>query len=178
MIDEDVDELSTDTIPCSPGAVLRYGDTTQPTQVLSRPTLGSSSPASVVEVPASSPFQPPKQRLPLGNRIAPAGTSFRPPPKPMPVRSIPAKRPAPEHVEVISDDDEDEDDTNQAQSRADIRPTTFKSQIQSFAYNAQADGDLKRKMRQVYDVFGPKVPSSRVRQALEQCDNKGCSIAS
>ena len=164
---DDVDELAGDTIPCSPEAVLRNDHTTQPTQVLSRPTLCPSSPASVVEVPASSPFQPTK-RPSLGSKIAPAGTAFRPPPRPLPVRVSPPKRPATEFVEVSSDEDDD-DDIAEA-SRADIRPTTFKAQVQAYAFNPQADNKVKEKLRQVYDVLGSRIPSHKVKEVLEQCD--------
>lgn len=172
--DDEIDELAGDTILCSPNAVLRNpnDDMTQPTQVLSRPRLGSSSPGSVVEVPASSPFQQ-VNRPSLGNRLAPAGTVFRPPPKAQQTRSIPAKRPSPAAIEIISDDD---DDDEVEPSRGDIRPTTFKAQIRNYAYDksndtsSNAKSSVKQKMRQVYDVFGPRVTSVQVREALDECD--------
>lgn len=168
---DDADELG-DTIPCSPSAFLRNSDShiTQPTQILGRPSLSqlqmSSSPASVVEVPASSPFQkrePPK----FATRLAPAGTVFRPPARPRPA-PVTAKRPLPEPISLLSDDDEDD----LAPSRGDIRPTDFKSHISSFAYNPRADEDLiKLRLRQVYDVLGDKYPSDKVREALKACKN-------
>ncbi|PNY27107.1 ATP-dependent helicase fft2 [Tolypocladium capitatum] len=164
---DDVDELAGDTIPCSPSAFVRDRDTTQPTQILSRPTLAapeSSSPASIVEVPASSPFQrkdPPR----LGARLAPAGTFFRPPARPLPAMA--PKRPAPEPINLISDDEDD-----QTPSRGGIRPTTFKARIASFAYNPAADErETKQKLRQVYDVLGDRFPSEKVREALKMCKN-------
>lgn len=173
VLEDDFDELAGDTIPCSPGAVLRNpnDDMTQPTQILSRPRLGSSSPGSVVEVPASSPFQQ-ATRPSLGNRLAPAGTMFRPPPKTQQAASIPSKRPAP-IIEILSDDDDDDVEP----SRGDIQPTTFKARIQNFAYDKSNDRSsspdksmIKQKMRQVYDVFGSQVTSTQVREALDECD--------
>ena len=160
---DDLDELAGDTIPCSPGAVLRHDDATQPTQVLGRTTLESSSPPSVIEVPASSPFQQPAKRPTLGSRLAPAGTLFRPPPNVN-------KRPASDPIDLISDDDDDD----LTPPRGDIRPTTFKAHVTSFVYNAEADGKEKaqrQKIRQIYDVFGSRYSSDRVRQALKQTDN-------
>lgn len=167
QLDEDADELG-DTVPCSPTTFLGKGDhITQPTQILSRQSqsqnIASSSPASVVEVPASSPFQkrePPK----FASRLAPAGTVFRPPAKPRPT-PITMKRPAPEPISLLSDDEDDIDPP-----RGDIRPTDFKSHISSFAYNPRADEDqIKIRLRQVYDVLGDKYPSERVREALRKC---------
>ncbi|CAH0001043.1 unnamed protein product [Clonostachys byssicola] len=160
----DPDELGMDTVPCSPGFALRRDDTTQPTQILGRntPTLEVSSPPSIVEVPASSsPFQPEKRPM-LGSRLAPAGTVFRPPPRPQP--RVPQKRPAPEPIDLISDDEDD-----LLPPRGDIRPTTFKAPISSFAYNPAADKEkkMREKLRQIFDVFGPKFPSAVVKQALE-----------
>ncbi|KND88633.1 ATP-dependent helicase fft2 [Tolypocladium ophioglossoides CBS 100239] len=167
-VDDDVDELAGDTIPCSPSAFFRDRDITQPTQILSRPTLAapeSSSPASIIEVPASSPFQhkdPPR----LGPRLAPAGTFFRPPPA-WPPPAMAPKRPAPEPINLISDDEDD-----QTPFRGDIRPTTFKAQIAPFTYNPAADErETKQKLRQVYDVLGDRFPSEKVREALKACKN-------
>lgn len=164
------DELAGDTIPCSPGAVLRHNDnnTTQPTQVLPQPQLvRSSSPASVVEVPASSPFQQPPKR-PLGSRLAPPGTIFRPPPK----ATVPAKRPSAESIDLISDDEDDEDDDSFMPPRGDIRPTTFKTQVTAFAYNPEQDRakKMREKMRQIYDIYREKFSPSEVRKALETND--------
>ncbi|KHN98493.1 SNF2-related protein [Metarhizium album ARSEF 1941] len=173
---DDVDELAADTIPCSPSTFLRdpprERDTTQPTQILSKPgltldTRRSSSPASVVEVPASSPFQP-KQPSRLGSRLAPAGTFFRPPPRQPPSRpSQGPKRPAAEPISLISEDEGDS-----SPPRGDIRPTTFMAKIAEFAYNPAAEErELKAKMRQIYDVFGNMYPSEKVREALKACKN-------
>ncbi|OAA39732.1 SNF2-related protein [Metarhizium rileyi] len=171
---DEVDELAGDTIPCSPPAFLRDSsrdrDITQPTQIWSKPGLAlamdrSSSPASVIEVPASSPFQP-KEPSRLGSRLAPAGTFFRPPPRPPP-RSMILKQPVAEPISLISDDEGDS-----SPPRGDIRPTTFKAKIAEFAYNPAAEErEIKSKMRQIYDVFGQKFASDRVREALKACKN-------
>ena len=170
----DHDDALEDTIPCSPAAFLppfrgaTQSATTQPTQILGKPGLGkgtqdrSSSP-SVVEVPASSPFQSPVQPRKLGSRLAPAGTHFRPPPK----KHVPAKRPANETISLISDDEDDEF----VAPRGEIRPTTFKAQISSFRYNAASDAASKTKLRQIYDVYGDKFASGVCKTALQQCHN-------
>ncbi|KFG86506.1 putative SNF2 family helicase/ATPase [Metarhizium anisopliae] len=172
---DDIDELAGDTIPCSPSAFLRNPsrerEITQPTQILSKPGLAlamdrSSSPASIIEVPASSPFQP-KEPSKLGSRLAPAGTFFRPPPRPPPLRSKESKRSAAEPISLISDDEGDS-----SPPRGDIRPTTFKAKIAEFVYNPAAEErETKNKLRQIYDVFGDKYPSERVREALRACGN-------
>lgn len=176
------DDIEDDTIPCSPGALLAQGrettTVTQPTQIVRRPSspgiLASSSPAaSVIEVPASSPFQKrdvfPKSKL--GSRLAPAGTMFRPPaarPKPL---SPERKRPAAEPINLISDDDEDDDDRLEP-PRGDIRPTDFKAHISSFVYKPRVEQEqTTKRMRQIYDVFGDRFPSEKVREALRECDN-------
>lgn len=171
---DEVDELAGDTIPCSPAAFMRGSspqrEVTQPTQILGRPGLGlatdrSSSPASIIEVPASSPFQS-KETSKLGSRLAPAGTFFRPPPRPPP-RSMAPKRPAADPISLISDDEDD-----YTPPRGDIRPTTFKAKIAEFAYNPAAEErEIKVKLRQIYDVFGNKYHSDRVREALKACHN-------
>ncbi|GJN72932.1 helicase SWR1 [Purpureocillium lilacinum] len=77
------------------------------------------------------------------------------------------KRPAPEPIILISDDEDD-----QTPSRGDIRPTTFKAKVAAFAYNPAADErETKQKLRQIYDVFGDRFPSDRVRGALKACKN-------
>ncbi|KAJ4272295.1 DNA-dependent ATPase fun30 [Fusarium torreyae] len=165
---DDADELG-DTIPCSPSAFLQNNETTQPTQVLQKPMLApmrSSSPASsIIEVPASSPFQQPKKPTPLGNRLAPAGTLFRPPQRTLPAMTN--KRPAVEPINLISDDEDD-----LTPPRGDIRPTTFKAQISSFAYDPDANkSDVQKKLKQIFDVFGSRVPSHKAREALSTCKN-------
>ncbi|KAL2757651.1 hypothetical protein ACRALDRAFT_2097318 [Sodiomyces alcalophilus JCM 7366] len=136
---DDMDELTTDTMPCSPYA-------TQATQIVSRTTLAPQStdisspttPRSIVEVPASSPFQfrrddprpsPPRPSTALfASRLAPAGTSFKPP---RAAQAAPrgVKRPAAEPVLISSDD---EGQTNPA--RGEIRPTAFKKHVSAFAH--------------------------------------------
>ncbi|KAL7790417.1 SNF2 family N-terminal domain-containing protein [Trichoderma ceciliae] len=167
---EVMDELAGDTIPCSPSVFMKDRDATQATQVLGRPGLAppeSSSPTpSVIEVPASSPFQPKLQQTRLGSRLAPAGTVFRPPARPQPVS---AKRPTPEPINLISDDEDD-----LTPPRGNIRPTTFHAQIAAFAYKPSSSIDEKetsRKLRQIFDVFGDRYPSDKVREALKTCRN-------
>ncbi|TQV95912.1 SNF2 family helicase/ATPase [Cordyceps javanica] len=143
-----------DTIPCSPGALMR---TTQPTQILPL----TSSP-SIVEVPASSPFQKPR----LGMRLAPAGTVFRQP-LPRPVAS--PKRPNPDTIVLLSDDDED----SLKPPRGDIRPTDFKAHVSAFAYKPRADDEQNRmrlRLRQIFDVFADRVTPEQAREALRACN--------
>lgn len=167
---DDADELGAETIPCSPSAFLRDHTTTQPTQILQKPTLASirsSSPASsIIEVPASSPFQQPKKSTPLATtRLAPVGTIFRPPQR-LPT-TMSKKRPAMDPISLISDDEDD-----LTPPRGDIRPTTFKAQISAFAYDPEADErQIRSKLRQVFDVFGDRVPSEKARSALKACHN-------
>ncbi|KAK0383245.1 hypothetical protein NLU13_9158 [Sarocladium strictum] len=169
----DLDEA---TIPCSPVAFLPpfrrgVGDATQstitqPTQILSRPGLNgdtqerSSSP-SVVEVPASSPFRSPAPPRKLGSRLAPAGTIFRPPPK-----QVPAKRPTPEHISLISDDEDDD----LTPPRGEIVPTTFKAQVSAYRYDAAKEEANRTKLRQIYDIHKDRFPVLLVKKALVQCN--------
>ncbi|KAL2154885.1 hypothetical protein VTH82DRAFT_3561 [Thermothelomyces myriococcoides] len=111
---------------------------TQPTQVVERPTpslqaVAPSSPKSIIEVPASSPFRPQalqQRRGPLANLMAPAGTTFRPPAqKPLPMTKSAPKR---EFV-MISDDELDapiyaggDSSDDDEPSRGDIRPSSFR----------------------------------------------------
>jgi SWI/SNF-related matrix-associated actin-dependent regulator 1 of chromatin subfamily A len=68
---------------------------------------------------------------------------------------------------LISDDEGDS-----SPPRGDIRPTAFKAKIAEFAYNPAAEErQIKVKLRQIYDVFGDKYPSDRVREALKACKN-------
>ncbi|KAK8050258.1 hypothetical protein PG994_011988 [Apiospora phragmitis] len=141
--DEDFDELA-ENIPCSspyftqPTQIIsrpNAANATQPTQIVDRkPTLHRSSPAptspgTVVEVPASSPFQnvrpavkasvyrasPPvtsvrpavkpavKAAARVGSLMAPAGTAFRSPAL-LPRRTIPAGKPKPRPADISDDD--------------------------------------------------------------------------
>ncbi|KAK8082765.1 SNF2-related protein [Apiospora saccharicola] len=144
--DEDLDELA-ENIPCSspyftqPTQIIsrpNATNATQPTQILERKlTLHKSSPAppspgTVVEVPASSPFQnvrpavkasayrvsPPvtawtavqpavkpavKSTVRIGSLMAPAGTAFRSPAL-LPRRTIPAAKPKPQPADISDDD--------------------------------------------------------------------------
>ncbi|KAK8055139.1 SNF2 family domain-containing protein [Apiospora rasikravindrae] len=142
--DEDLDELA-ENIPCSspyftqPTQIISRpsaANATQPTQIVERkPTLHRSSPAppspgTVVEVPASSPFQnvrpavkaaayrasPPvnsgvrptvkpavKAAARLGSLMAPAGTAFRSPAL-LPRRTIATGKPKPRPGDISDDD--------------------------------------------------------------------------
>lgn len=178
-IDDDDDDVPAgDTVLCSPGAVLRPFST-QATQLLGGrpgmlPLVGSSSPISIVEVPASSPFQkqdsvppPPPKFI---SRLAPAGTLYRPPvSNPRPTPSLPpatAKRPATELIELSSDEEED----LTSPQRGDIQRTDFRSHIESFTYRPEPTPErIKYMMRQVWDVFGDKFGTEQVREALEVC---------
>jgi SWI/SNF-related matrix-associated actin-dependent regulator 1 of chromatin subfamily A len=110
---------------------------TQATQVVERPTskklppVASSSPKSIVEVPASSPFRPQalQQRGRLANLMAPAGTTFRAPAR----QTLPITKSAPKRDFIMISDDElnapiyaggDSSDDNEP-SRGDIRPSSF-----------------------------------------------------
>jgi SWI/SNF-related matrix-associated actin-dependent regulator 1 of chromatin subfamily A len=78
------------------------------------------------------------------------------------------KRPAQEPISLISDDEDD-----LTPPRGDIRPTTFKAQVAAFAYKPESDATEKQavitKLRQIYDVFGDKVPSHKAKEALNVC---------
>ena len=119
-------------------------------------------------MPASSPFQPSRPK-PLGSRLAPAGTIFRPPTRP-PV-TMATKRPAPEPISLLSDDEED-----LTPPRGDIRPTAFGAHVSSFAYKPEQLDDRqkermeKQKLRQIFDVFGSKFSAERVKEALRRHD--------
>ncbi|KAL1852784.1 hypothetical protein VTK73DRAFT_9158 [Phialemonium thermophilum] len=119
------DELDDINIPCSQSSPYFTQPTqlvsrrtishqTQATQIISRTTLRSSSPPvassprSVVEVPASSPFQPKRPSAPpsrLGHLMAPPGTFFRAPTRPS---SVGQKR----SFDTYSDNDEISDYDN------------------------------------------------------------------
>ncbi|ERS99849.1 hypothetical protein HMPREF1624_03214 [Sporothrix schenckii ATCC 58251] len=134
---------------------------TQPTQLLKKPplTLGgskaletvpinipSSSPArSIIEVPASSPFQSPKPQVApsstitargrLASLMAPVGTTYRSPAaQAAPRPASPAARVADDFDDdraldnIISiDDSSDDDNENDRRRRGDIRPSSFRS---------------------------------------------------
>ncbi|CAK7219771.1 DNA-dependent ATPase fun30 [Sporothrix curviconia] len=142
---------------------------TQPTQLLKKPPTvlrsglnsldnvpinipSSSPPRSIIEVPASSPFQlspKPKAAPPapapassiiargrIASLMAPAGTEFRPPADQVPPKlSKPASRAARSFYDddddnvldkIISIDDSSDDD-NDRRRRGDIRPSFFRS---------------------------------------------------
>ncbi|KAK4199103.1 SNF2 family N-terminal domain-containing protein [Triangularia verruculosa] len=110
---------------------------TQPTQIVDRPTIrpmsiAPSSPHSIIEVPASSPFRP--QPIPqrtggrLASAMAPPGTSFRPPAS----RNVSVASKKREFVQISDGEldapiyvggDSSDDDTQP--SRGDIRPSSF-----------------------------------------------------
>ncbi|KAK2610984.1 hypothetical protein N8I77_004368 [Diaporthe amygdali] len=127
---------------------------TQPTQIVDRPRLGlganvqkspSTSPQSDsarVEVPASSPFRQQSSQRPLPSafdrmRMAPAGTSFRAPPKistkpvyQSTVKQIPTKR----EYAPVSDDELDttryaaDSSGDESPARGDIQRSSFQRQ--------------------------------------------------
>ena len=127
--DDDDDELS---------VVAQSPYFTQPTQVVERPTsrpppVANSSPRSIVEVPASSPFRP--QALQqrggrLANLMAPAGTAFRAPAR----QALPIQKTAPKRDFIMISDDEldapmyagGDSSENEQPSRGDIRPSSFR----------------------------------------------------
>ncbi|TPX08918.1 uncharacterized protein E0L32_009622 [Thyridium curvatum] len=137
---DELDELSVDTVPCSPYFTQPTQIVTQPTQIVNRislrppespVTITSSSPRSVVEVPASSPFRTPKPKFTSGrlaSALAPAGTAYRAPMAP-PTRSsrkrafnqcssdTEADKPRALSVEESSDDG--------LPPRGDIKPSSF-----------------------------------------------------
>ncbi|KAG6005796.1 hypothetical protein E4U21_007629 [Claviceps maximensis] len=175
--DQAEDTLRGETIPCSPSAFrsdrsLEPG-VTQPTQLLSKPGLGpldrSSSPASVIEVPASSPFQQRKEPLlKTGSLLAPRGTLFRPPSRPSPPATTNPKRSAADSICLISDEEGDH-----TPPRGYIRSTSFKAKLAEFTYNpVSEEQDLKVQLRRIYDVFGDKYPPDRAREALNACHNE------
>ena len=111
---------------------------TQPTQVVERPAsrlppVANSSPKSIVEVPASSPFRPQslQQRgSRIANLMAPAGTAFRAPAR----QVLPIQKTAPKREFIMISDDEldapiyaggDSSDDDEQLSRGDIRPSSF-----------------------------------------------------
>lgn len=110
---------------------------TQPTQIIGRsasraPNPTTSSPKSIVEVPASSPFRPQAAQQRGGriaNLMAPAGTAFRAPARQtLTITKTAAKR---EFV-MISDDELDapiyaggDSSDDDEPSRGDIRPSSF-----------------------------------------------------
>lgn len=137
---------------------------TQPTQLLKKPllTLGgtkpfdtvpinipSSSPArSVIEVPASSPFQSPKPptappssivaRGRLASLMAPAGTTYQSPAAQVPPKPLSSTARVAADVNddddddraldsIISIDDSSDDDNDRRRARGDIRPSSFRS---------------------------------------------------
>ncbi|KAK0731776.1 SNF2 family N-terminal domain-containing protein [Lasiosphaeris hirsuta] len=111
---------------------------TQPTQIVERPTLRQipiiSSPQSIVEVPASSPFKPQsalRNGGRLANLMAPAGTNFKAPVQNKPTATVKAgvKR----DFIMISDDELDtptyaggDSSDDGKPTRGDIRPSSFR----------------------------------------------------
>lgn len=158
----DADELSDETIPCSPFQ-------TQATQIIDRTSLApqtkpqselSSSPSrSIIEVPASSPFQPTKKpgtSSYFASRLAPPGTRFQPPPKSH-------KRPMEEYL-VLSSDEEDG-----RSSREDIRRTSFKKHVSNYEY-VPVD-KLQKKIDEVAKALGGTMPVQFCKEALTACHN-------
>ncbi|KAH6650830.1 SNF2 family N-terminal domain-containing protein [Chaetomium tenue] len=110
---------------------------TQPTQIIGRsasraPNPTTSSPKSIVEVPASSPFRPQAAQQRGGriaNLMAPAGTAFRAPARQTLTNT---KTAAKREFVMISDDELDapiyaggDSSDDDEPSRGDIRPSSF-----------------------------------------------------
>jgi SWI/SNF-related matrix-associated actin-dependent regulator 1 of chromatin subfamily A len=77
------------------------------------------------------------------------------------------KRPAVEPINLISDDEDD-----LTPPRGDIRPTTFKAHISGYAYQPEPEGSsVTKKLRQIYDIFGDRVPSEKAKKALSACNH-------
>ncbi|KJZ77898.1 hypothetical protein HIM_02535 [Hirsutella minnesotensis 3608] len=77
------------------------------------------------------------------------------------------KRSPAEPIILMSDDEDD-----LTASRADIRPTAFKAKVAAFAYDPAAEERAeKRKMRQIYDVYGQRYSADQARRALRACNN-------
>lgn len=151
---EELDELVLDSVPCSSPYFTQptqiVGRATQPTQIVNRPTLRApssplvpNSPSTIIEVPASSPFQPkslarvsatPEKRPGVAGRVgslmAPAGTSFRPPTAQKAPRPSNGSKGQKDYLE-ISDDELLEDykkhhsSDDDTPTRGDIRPSSF-----------------------------------------------------
>ncbi|KAF9879792.1 hypothetical protein CkaCkLH20_02603 [Colletotrichum karsti] len=166
----DADELADETIPCSPfqtqatQIISRATQPTQPLQPKPLPDISSSPSArSVIEVPASSPFQSkpqPKQSTVSSyfNRLAPAGTRFQPP-----AAAKSAKRPREEPV--VIDDSSDEEDTR----KVDMNRTAFSTHVRSFQYDSTSVDDLQKKIDEVAKAMGNTMPVHCYKEALENC---------
>ncbi|OTB02336.1 hypothetical protein M426DRAFT_13637 [Hypoxylon sp. CI-4A] len=150
--DDDADELADDKVPCSspyftqPTQIVNRA--TQPTQIVNRKTLKQPSsplvpntPGTIIEVPASSPFQDKSQARPssdrkpsmgskVGSLMAPAGTSFKPPAMRTDQARSKASNGRKGYLEISDDElledykkrDSSDDDTP---IRGDIRPSSF-----------------------------------------------------
>ncbi|KAI0890731.1 SNF2 family N-terminal domain-containing protein [Annulohypoxylon maeteangense] len=152
--DDEIDELEDGSVPCSspyftqPTQIVNRA--TQPTQIVNRTTLREPSsppvpgtPTAVIEVPASSPFQPKSQTKPpavkekklgvasrVGSLMAPAGTAFRPPTMQKASRVAKGSTGKKDYLEISDDElledykkhDSSDDDTP---ARGDIRPSSF-----------------------------------------------------
>ncbi|KAJ0343808.1 hypothetical protein COL26b_008198 [Colletotrichum chrysophilum] len=166
----DADELA-ETIPCSPfqtqatQIIKRNSQATQPTQPLAlQDPFSSPSSRSVIEVPASSPFQskPPKPAVVSSyfNRLVPAGARFQ-----SPATAKTLKRPAEEPV-VVDDSSDEESDSKR---RGDISRTSFNKHVSSFQY-VPVD-ELQDKIEQVANVVGRTLPTYCFKEALGACNN-------
>lgn len=189
--DDDFDELA-ENVPCSspyftqPTQLVsgKPADaTTQPTQIIEKKnTLHHSSPrvpetpgkpASVVEVPASSPFRDMTSKVPgrtgsplsniqsrplpkggrLASAMAPAGTAFRQPTAAPPCRIVPAAKTP---FLDTSDDDLSKDYQHHSSSedednpmRGDIQPSTF-AKAKSSAMTSRPADDIK--LNDIHDL--------------------------
>lgn len=161
---------------------------TQPTQIVDRPRLGlganikkspSSSPQSdgiKVEVPASSPYQrpPPPSAFArmLGGRMAPAGTSFRPPPKisTKPVPQSPVKRePTKREFGRISDDELDTSTQYAADSSGDEGPA--RGDIQRSSFQRQQPKPPSSPSASLYKQHASKQQLAKVLREFKSSSN-------
>ncbi|KXH65876.1 SNF2 super family protein [Colletotrichum salicis] len=161
----DADELADETIPESPYQ-------TQATQIVSRTSLASqakpqpdasSSPSSrsVIEVPASSPFQ---NKSSYFSRLVPPGSRFQPPPTSQ-APSIPRKRPSAEPVLIQGSSDDEDDGT----SRGNISQTSFRKHVANFEY-VSVD-KLQNKIEEVSEALNGTIPVQYYKEALTACHN-------
>ncbi|KAI1394225.1 SNF2 family N-terminal domain-containing protein [Hypoxylon trugodes] len=206
--DDDVDELAHDNVPCSSPYFTQptqiVGRTTQPTQIIDRnaPKLPSSplvpsTPNTIIEVPASSPFQSKSQAKPsivpdrmsgaasrIGSLMAPAGTTFRPPGVQKTLYGANNSTKKRDYLE-ISDDDLIEDYKKNDSSddgtpvRGDIRPSSFMKKStptknknvwypnEDISFNDIRDIRLRTLTSQVYKIVQRAKPGITVRACKE-----------
>ncbi|KAK4673185.1 DNA-dependent ATPase fun30 [Podospora pseudopauciseta] len=123
---------------------------TQPTQIMDKPSIRPmsvvpSSPRSIIEVPASSPFRPQPVAPRIGGRLAsamaPPGTSFKPPAS----RTVSTASKKRDFVQIsdgeldapiyVGGDSSDED---AERTRGDIRPSSFQRKEPSISVSTSS----------------------------------------